>query len=1064
MSASTNVTAAQALTQSQFNLSTNGTAGFSPSGTLLVTNSAGAVQVVSYNSFLPDGAGFQGCQALLGGGGLASIGDLVAQAVPDILNSSSASEANVNWWGADPTGSTDCSNAFKAAFVGMSCGSVLHLPAGVYRLTADVTVPPGISLSFDGSTISVDPGYTLTVQGPIIAGSVQIFSGEGTSTFGGTQAFQELNVKWWGAEGNGGTDDNLAIQAALDAAENLVDTLSTVRQYPAGAYEYYNIGVTVYMPPGQYITGITLEQSLGVRLRGSGLVYISPTTATMQTLVILRCYGPFTDVEGISFSGGLTAIALGGGPLRDGSYMLANYEGAAPMNVQRCQFLYQFGPSIWQDPGPATTVSTAAELSAGAPTTLQVNSAFVQPGSFASNGGFYNDGVPAYPITPGGPGTLVIYVGPPGYVQATYTGPPPDENTISGVQLQAAAGGPSTIPAGSVVSLPQNNRTTQYFLVVDHCHFIGPCFFWGSGDTIQFRNCQLQPDWASLAAPGCQGYPGYPVSTDGVPLGLFNSADVLVIEGCAFDPNGFDGPARRSLFVGAGILTLRTCHSTDLTGLCSIRLAVQNNAWQGGAGAPMYLAGYPTSSVVGTSLCIEDFAFVNSVGAYWLECHDSIPAKIDLLPQGSGLFPETYGVWVDEGLSLQSLILDQVCAPMASSDLNAISGWRCPGNPDAYAAFQVTQGPDGPTTVLAQSVTLPGSTNVQFQVAVTNASAFIQPPPGGTLSFTVCGQLVSYAGIDGNTFTGCKTSGTGIFPSGTIVTATPQRGAGSDVTSYFLPFIEFPTRSRSPMQGIAAKNLMPSGIISLANCTQINATGATTTRDNSTGYPLWVFNYGSPGGILAYSTPQIPAPSDGALPAGMYCYSFYVYATADCTVGTSIQYFIDGQPCTPEPGGLNTERVFGICRPSPPQPPDALLPHVQCQPPCWQRISVPFYFPGGLGMSLIMSMGSWDVKPNSSLSYGLFQLNQGVVPTPYRAPQNVGPAGGVGNFVRQEYFGTASPTDPTNPAPIADYYNVGDIVWNTAPAQGTCVGWVCTTAGYIGGPPTCVFGPFGTVS
>jgi hypothetical protein len=41
-----------------------------------------------------------------------------------------------------------------------------------------------------------------------------------------------------------------------------------------------------------------------------------------------------------------------------------------------------------------------------------------------------------------------------------------------------------------------------------------------------------------------------------------------------------------------------------------------------------------------------------------------------------------------------------------------------------------------------------------------------------------------------------------------------------------------------------------------------------------------------------------------------------------------------------------------------------------------------------------------------------------------------------------ELQGGASPTDGT--------WNVGDKVWNTSPAPGGVVGWVCTTAGSPG--------------
>jgi hypothetical protein len=52
----------------------------------------------------------------------------------------------------------------------------------------------------------------------------------------------------------------------------------------------------------------------------------------------------------------------------------------------------------------------------------------------------------------------------------------------------------------------------------------------------------------------------------------------------------------------------------------------------------------------------------------------------------------------------------------------------------------------------------------------------------------------------------------------------------------------------------------------------------------------------------------------------------------------------------------------------------------------------------------------------------------------------------------KEYWGTAAPSASTDIGP----YNVGDIVWNTAPAGGgaSYIGFVCTVAGADGATST----------
>jgi CubicO group peptidase (beta-lactamase class C family) len=80
--ASTTINGTQALTQSPFTLTVaaGGTSGFTNSGTLLVTNSNGAVQVIQYTGINAGANAFTGCSALAPGGGSATTGGAVVQA------------------------------------------------------------------------------------------------------------------------------------------------------------------------------------------------------------------------------------------------------------------------------------------------------------------------------------------------------------------------------------------------------------------------------------------------------------------------------------------------------------------------------------------------------------------------------------------------------------------------------------------------------------------------------------------------------------------------------------------------------------------------------------------------------------------------------------------------------------------------------------------------------------------------------------------------------------------------------------------------------------------------
>lgn len=102
-------------------------------------------------------------------------------------------------------------------------------------LAEDLTIPSNIALAFK-NTGSLEPAVTktLTINGPVDAGLWQIFGGEGTTT--GAIQSHYIYPEWFGAVGDGITDDTLAIQAAVaipavvwcSAKYRITDTIALV--------------------------------------------------------------------------------------------------------------------------------------------------------------------------------------------------------------------------------------------------------------------------------------------------------------------------------------------------------------------------------------------------------------------------------------------------------------------------------------------------------------------------------------------------------------------------------------------------------------------------------------------------------------------------------------------------------------------------------------------------------------------------------------------------------------------------------------------------------------------
>ncbi len=141
----------------------------------------------------------------------------------------------------------DDSDAFCKALKAAESSSQLCIPAGKY-LIGSIVAPPSVKLSFAaGAVLKIKPGCNLEINGEIDAPPVEIFDGPGTVS--GKPLNHRVYPQWFGARGDGNTDDSSALQNAADLA-------------------FRSLGRTLFIPEGRYLFGKTIIVKCNIECSG----------------------------------------------------------------------------------------------------------------------------------------------------------------------------------------------------------------------------------------------------------------------------------------------------------------------------------------------------------------------------------------------------------------------------------------------------------------------------------------------------------------------------------------------------------------------------------------------------------------------------------------------------------------------------------------------------------------------------------------------------------------------------------------------------------------------------
>lgn len=151
-------------------------------------------------------------------------------------------------------------------------------------MTVDVTFPSTLALmGIKGAAITTT-GYTLTLNGPVLAGRFPIFSGTGT-----VSGLKECFPEWFGATGDGTTNDYAAINRAIVACKRVV--------FDARTYKFGTTITAAAATSGLNLIGDNVNTILDyTAATGNGLAFAGEADSFYMSKIRITSSGSSTGV------------------------------------------------------------------------------------------------------------------------------------------------------------------------------------------------------------------------------------------------------------------------------------------------------------------------------------------------------------------------------------------------------------------------------------------------------------------------------------------------------------------------------------------------------------------------------------------------------------------------------------------------------------------------------------------------------------------------------------------------------------------------------------------------